>query len=401
MTRLEISTINNFGQNGLFARRVLNTGKRSAETPAVAHQPKKRRQFEDLHSDSRGICELYQTVGGNDLDRAMSRPSGGAVADKFEKQLKNVSEEEVRITFFEYDETITLPPAHAQFLAQVQAAFSDIITVPMHPRLVGDICEGLSDPAYRSLKKSIATFLHAVEACQIEKPVMGLIPRLGWSFIDDLLELYEGYDILAYGFDFDRCKVTTGTQVSMIGPLMQSIANRGIEEYVLFYALNPHPGFNDDIIGARPADDFASFGLGFDIIGGRHRTPNVSSEAAEEMESGELTFRLFDRESWVRQEVPLEELVDKFPQESAFDPQRIAARLRQGGSNAKYRFQTVVNAEQLALAAKDLRDDLDEGDAYQRIASKPGISPQAQRAYHSVRDSFDEAREQSGLGDFV
>jgi hypothetical protein len=406
MTDLKITTVNEFDDGGVFPHRSIRVGDKTVQTPAAAKLPRDLQKSESYHPGSDGICELYRTVGGDDLDEAMRDPEGAQINTDLEEQWEKVSDDELAVAFTAYKETQTLEPPHASYLAELHGAYSDIITVRLMRRLVRNVEDGLNDPSYRSFKKSVVAFLNQVEERHPEAPVMGLIPRLGWGFIDDLLEVYEAHDVTTYAFDFDRCKVTTGTQLSMVEPLMQSIANRGIEEHTLFYAINPSPGTRKQAIGARPASDIASLGLGFDIIGGCHVSPRMPEEAFEEMESeqgedGEPEFRLFDRADWVYRDIPVSDLPDVFPDETAFDAEGVAARLRRSPTNAKYRLQKLVNGEQKALAAKDLRDALASEKAYSRVITKLGVTDQTQSAYERARDGFDEERyRQSGVGEF-
>lgn len=407
MTDLKITTVNDFDLEGVFPLRSIRVGEKKVRTPAVANQPGKLQQHEDVHPESRGVNELYRTVGGDDLDEAMRRSDGGQINKDLAEQFKKTSEDELTVTFTKYTETSTLGPAHAHYLVELHDAYSDVITVPLMPKLIGNIdpAEGVEDPNFQSFKKSVAAFLNQVEEQQLEKPVMGLIPKLGWEFTNNLMGIYEAYDVRAYAFDFDRCKVTTGTQVAMIRPLMQNIANRGIEEHVMFYAINPSPGKRDNSLGARPAADIASFGLGFDIVGGCHVSPNLPEEVFEEMEAEqgeneEPEFRLFDREEWVYRDIPVSNLTEVFPDESGFNAEEVAARVRQSPSNAKYRLQHLVNGEQQALAASNLCTELEAGDAYSIVKKKGGVTAQTQSAFKQVRAGFDNERLQTRFGDF-
>lgn len=405
MTDLKITTVNDFDQNGIFPLRTVRVEGKKIRTPTAATIPGKLREHEEFHPESSGVSELYRTVGGDDLDEAMRDPDGSQINADLESQYSRAPDDSLKVTFTKYTEASTLDVAHARYLADLNATYSDILTVPLMPKLVRNVEDSLSDPPYHSLKKSIVAFLNQVEERHPEVPVMGLIPRLGWTFINDLLEVYEAHDVTTYAFDFDRCKVTTGSQLAMIEPLMQSIANRGIEEHTLFHAINPSPGTRQQAIGARPASDIASLGLGFDIIGGCHVSPRMPEEAFEEMEAdqgedGEPDFRLFDRTEWIYRDIPIADLQDMFPEESAFDAEGVATRVRRSPSNAKYRLQKLVNGEQKALAAKDLRYALETGEAYPQVIEKVGVTDQTQSAYENARDEFDEERFQSGVGEF-
>lgn len=407
MTDLQITTVNDFDENGIFPLRTIRANGKTVQTPTVANQVQKLREHESLHSDSRGVNELYRTVGGDDLDEAMRKADGGKINESLRKQYEKTADDELTITFTKYTETSTLGPAHSKYYATLHAAYSDIITVPLMTNLVRNVDpdNGLADPSYRSLKKSIVAFLNQVEDFHPEKPVMGLLPKLGWTYLDDLVEVYESYGIRAYAFDFDRTKATTANQIGMIGPLMQNIANRGIEEHVLCYAINLRRGTKDDVLNALPAADITSLGLGFDVIGGTHISPRRPPEAfedteADQREEDEPQFRLFNRSEWLYRDIPVSRLPEAFPEESEFNAEAVAERVRRSPSNAKSRLQHLVNGEQKALAAADLRSVLESGNAFDTVARKQGVTAQAQMALRQVRGSFDEERFQAGLDDF-
>jgi hypothetical protein len=131
----------------------------------------------------------------------------------------------------------------------------------------------------------------------------------------------------------------------------------------------------------------------------------MPEEAFEEMEAaqsedGEPDFRLFDRTDWVYRDIPVSDLSDVFPEDTAFDAEGVSTRVRRSPTNAKYRLQKLVNGEQKALAAKDLRDALVSNQAYPQVIEKLGVTDQARSAYKKAREGFDEKRFQSGVGDF-
>ena len=404
MTDLKITTVNQFDSEGVFPLRTIRVNDKSVPTPTAANLPAKHQGEDgDFHPDSRNVNELYKTASGSDLDKAMRDPNGGELNKGLQSQYKKTNDDELNVVFIKYKESSRLAAEHAVYLSDVMSAYSDLIAVPTMPKLVENVDpdNGISDPHYKRFKKSVVTFLNQVDQRHNEKPVMGIIPRLGWEFIDDLLGIYEDYGILAYAFDFQLRKTTTGQQLAMIQPLMQSIAARGIEENVLFYALNPARGGRVGGVNAIPAADIASFGLGFDIIGGRHESPNRPSEVYEQMEEESKTnFRLFDREEWVYRDVPVSQLLEEFPEESGINPQRVVERVKRSPQNAKYRLQQLLNSEQQALAAKDLREELETGEAYSEVRNKMGVTSRTESAYKSVREGFDEERYQTGLGDF-
>lgn len=404
MTDLKITTVNDFDEGGILPLRTVRRGDSvRIQTPTSANVIGKLNNHEELNPDSRGVNELYRTVGGDDLDEAMGKAGGGKINSDLQKQHAKTGAHELNITFTKYKEASTLSPPHAAYLVDFHAAYSDIITVPLMPKLVREINGDLTDGNYRSLKKSIVAFLNQAEDRHPDLPVMGLIPRVGRVFVNDLLDLYEDYDILAYAFDFDRCKVTTGDQLSMVQPVMQNIASRGIEEHVLTYAINASAGRVDQDIGARPAADISAFGLGIDIVGGQHVPFRADAETFEEMEASEdeeVQFRLFDRKKWVYNDIPISDLPDHFPNESRFSAEQVVERVQNAPKNGKSRLQHVINGELKALAAADLRQNLTDGHGFDSIREKTGLTEQAANAFEATREEFDDERFQSGLGEF-
>jgi len=405
MTDLKITTVNDFDEGGILPLRSIRGGESvRVQTPTSANVIGKLNKHEDIHPESRGVNELYRTVGADDLDEAMRKSGGGRINKDLQRKYAKTEPDELNITFTKFDEGSTLSPAHAAYLVDIHAAYSDIITVPMMPKLVREINGDLSDANYRSLKKSIVTFLNQAEDRHPEMALMGLIPRVGREFVKDLLDLYEDYDILAYAFDFDRCKVTTGDQLSMVQPVMRNIASRGVEEHVMTYAINASAGRKDQEIGARPAADISSFGLGIDIVGGQHIPFRADAETFEQMEKSEdeeVEFRLFDMDAWVYRDIPVSDLANQFPTESRFNAEQVVERVKNAPRNGKSRLQHVVNGELKALAAAEFRQELRNDNGFSSLQEKAGLTEQAANAFEATRAEFDNERFQSGLGEFA
>lgn len=344
------------------------------------------------------------------MDEAVSNPEGGKITNAFEKTQAKIQDDELSIAFVKYTESSTIPNVHADYLAEPIAHYSDFVTVPIFKELVSAINSDktdLTDPAYQSLKESIRRFLSATEEKSFDRPIMGLIPRLGWKYINDLLQVYEEYNVRAFAFDFNRKKITTGTQIAMIRPLMEHIANRSIEEHVMFYALNPSPGVSIQSMESRPAADIASLGLGFDIVGGRHVTPPMPSEAFEDAEASKTgedglpDFRIFDKEEWVYRDIPLEDVPSEMPVDSGIAPERIVTRMQRAPQNEKYRLQKLVNDEQRALATNELENQLTSDKGFDYVKSKLGVTDRVEQHYGEVRSAFEAGQEQTDLDEFA
>ncbi|MEE6210568.1 hypothetical protein U3A55_10420 [Salarchaeum sp. III] len=403
MSNLEITT-DTLSEDILLPKRTVRIGDKAISTPAKAIPVRKTREHEQVHGATRGVSELYCEVDAQKLKK--ERRGATAIRDHLRRGANKTRDGELTATFVSYTDTMTLPVIDAAFLVEVQRQFSDVLTVPMMPQLARSVDEAkdedeaTQDASYQSYKKSVLRFLDQAEERAPNMPVMGMLPRLGWDFTRDLLDVYAAHDIRAYALNFDRREITAASQVSVVSPLMNNIAGRGIEEHVLFYAINLSPGQREAAIGARPASDFASVGMGFDIIGGTHEAPRMPAEVFEqdEEEDEEITFRLFDKEDYVRREAPIDRLPEVFPDDSALDGESVAERVKASPNNAKFRLQKLVNAEQMGMALNALRNT--ENVVLETVSSKPGMTEKSLSACQDVRESFDDEYFQSGLSDF-
>lgn len=402
MADLNINTINDFDVNGVFPLRTIQVGEKQVQTPTVVHRPHKRRDKESINSASRGVAELYVKAGGDDLDTAIRSAGGQKLTQAFRKQQERVTEEEIAIPVTRYTETATLSPAHAEHLAEAHATFGDIVTVPWMPSLVNsiDVAAGITDAAYQSFKQSVTAFLTHLHEHHPDIPVMGLIPNLGWEFVEDLLDFYNSHEhrVSGYMVDFDRKPITADAQVSWLQPMMNHITNLGLEENTLLYALNLKPGRNTEALDARPVEDLSAIGLGFDIIGGRHLSPNYPPEVFESDIGETRIFRLFDRKEWVYRDIEVDDIAEELPDSSMIKPARIDNRV--GSDDRNYRLENIVNGELKALELAELRRHLEVGEGYKFIAHKKGITQRDLDVLEDVREGFDGGCEQTSLDEF-
>jgi hypothetical protein len=392
----------------LTLHRRVEVGDIEIETPATAIEIRRIREKEPVDPSARGVNELHRRVSGEDLTNGR-RGSSSAIVDHYQRGCKKAREDELTLAFASYDETGELPLADAAYLVDVLDTFSDIITVPLMPRTAGSVdpetYDGIRDPAYQDYRNSVESVLEAVEKRAPDTPIMGTIPMLGWEYIEHLMDIYARHDIRAFCLNFNRRKITAERQVSIIRPFMQSISTRDIEDNILVYGINPDPtGTRDDALGFRPATDFASFGVGVDIVGGTHVSPKMPSSVFEEMggdeEETEQTFRMFDRRDGCYRDVPLSDLPEVFPEDSALDGAQVAQRCREMSATTLNRLQKILNAEQKSFAAADVRSALTDDSAFEQMKSKTGIPPETIRSFEKVRDGFDDGRNQAGLSDF-
>lgn len=399
MTRMHV-TAETLSEEGLFWLREVeidNQPEKQVKTPTAVHLPDKRRGPEGVHPENRGVAELYKQVRGDELDKA-TMSDQNPVEDALAGQVDGVKDEEIRVTITSYQESSTMDAAHAKELAKAHAEVGDIAATPLVPNLVKNIREENSNPSYQSLKTSIVSFLNHVHEIAPNHPVLGVLPVVEWKYLEDLLEMYSTHEHKVQGYlvDFDRRTITQELQEQLIQPLMHHIGNTGIEEYTLCYALNLPPGLPTGSDSIQPSMDMISLGLGFDIIGGRHR----SAKIAGDVEPNAETFRLFKPELWAREDISFDQLAEVLPNDTGFGVRRVVSRSESSPLQDRYRLEQLVNLERKAIAAANLREELREGKGYKNSIVKRGVTDQAQDAFDTIRDQFDEGRFQTSLEDF-
>jgi hypothetical protein len=401
MAELEVRT-DEFSDDLVAARRTIVGDGIRVETPTAAVQAKKLQKTEDVDPSVCGVQEVYRTFGDDDLTAA-SRGTNTQFIDDFANQAHDV-EGMLTAAFLRYTETGELSRSDAAMLVDILAAVGDFITVPLMPktaRLIGE--DGTEDPhrdaAYQDYRTSVERLLEMAAERAPEMSVMGVLPMVGWTYMKDLFSLYDQHGVRMYCLNFDRSRITAGTKISMIRPLQRHIAEISREDDVVLYGMNMTAANHDDALGIQPADDFNGLGMGLDIIGGSHERLRGPSEMFEEME-GEETFKLFDRIQSGYRQLPPDQIAVAIPDNIEPDGEYIQRRVEAGTQSTRRRLEKVVNAQQKAHAADDVRDALNDDRAAEELADRVGVTQTTIEAFRQVRRSFDDGRSQSNLGDF-
>lgn len=402
MSKLEIRT-GRFSNNLIMANRTIVDDNIRVETPTAAVQGSKLHKSGEADPSVCGVQELYGTFGDDDLTKAI-RGSETQFVDDLQKQTHHAPDV-LTIAFLKYTETGALTNTDAAFLVDVLATTSDIITIPLMPkvaRLVGSDSETDLESAFKTYCRSVERMLNAAREHAPEMSIMGTLPMVGWKYIGDLLALYQQYDVQMFCLNFDRGRITAGTKVSMMRPLYRHITQLGIEDSTLLYGMNMVPANRDEALGIRPGDDFSAIAMGLDIVGGVHEGLSLSEDAREAMEerNDTETFKLFDRVQIGYRDIPLDQLAAAIPDDLQLDPEFVQQRIDATSTKTKRRYEKVINAEQMAMAAAELRTDLTNEAAASEFADRVGVTDSTIQAVRAVRSGFDEGRDQSSLDDF-
>jgi len=394
-------------EQGLYFQRNIRIAGKTAKTPTKAIPTDKLRRYHEIPPENRSVHEVYRNLDAEDL-KEERRGQSTKIRDDLKKASSRVdSESEIVFVFLVFQETRALDRIEAEFLVDLSAEFSDMLVVPIHPRLGRGIRSDEKDEdeeapigsaAYHEYRESIELYLEVAKERVPEMPLMGIVPLAGWEYVGELMTMYQDEGVFAYCLNFDDKRITAKTRLGMITPVMRGIARDNLTEEVLTYGINMDTGETDSSLGLKPATDMAGTGIGIDIIGGNHIGMRLPEEVIEdiEQENDTETFDYYDIEEFARKEVPLEDLPQHLPSESSFDPEAVVKKASGSGNS----LQKVVNAELMAIATRELQAQINEGDAFDSVSQKRGATPNIQSSQQEARVAFNEGKEQTGLDDF-
>jgi hypothetical protein len=387
---------------GFTALREIHLGNKSFRTPTAA-MPVGRGAHQDTPAQkSRGVNELYRTVTTSKLHESM-RSNSSTIADSIRRDYRKTNpESEVNFVFVSYQDAHQIGADEMEHLVDLVTPYADVLPVPLMPGIVGTIntddnTRGVGSPAYQSYKSSVERFIETARRFEPETPIMGVIPPLGWEHVRNLLDLYEQHNIKAFCLNLGRRRITAGRQVAMVRPLVRHLARQDLVRGSFTYLINPDPygqAFTED---RRPAADIAAFGMGIDVLGDCHISPG--GFGGDDPQEAPTTFRLFNKETYVYEDVPLEMIEEYLPSDTGFDPDRIAMRSRESPENQLYQMQKLLNMEQIAMAGSDVQGH-SRSEIFEHLSRKAGVTKDTQKAYREVRDGFDDGASQAGLSDF-
>lgn len=400
MNKIRVQT-DFIGTDVFTAIREIHIGDKSFQTPTAA-MPVGRGAHQDTPAEeSRGVNEIYRTVTTSQLKDSM-RSNSSTIADALRRDYRKTDpESEVNFVFTSYQDAHQIGADEMEHLIDLVAPYTDVLTVPLMPGLVGaigtgDDARGVGSPAYQSYKSTVERFIETARRLEPETPIMAVIPPLGWEHIQNLLDLYEQKNIKAFCLNLDRRRITAGTQVAMVRPLARHLARQDMVRGSFTYLINPDPYGQAFAENRRPAADVAAFGMGIDVIGDCHISPGFGGDEPDEAPT---TFRILDKDTYVYQDVPLETLEEHLPSDTGFDPERIATRSRESPENQLYQMQKLLNMEQIALAGRDVQDN-SRSEIFDHLSHKAGVTEDTQEAFEDVREGLDDGEAQMGLGDF-
>lgn len=386
---------------------------REVELPRKAIPIGKQTGKMQVDEGTRGLHEHYIQVSRNELMNI--RGSGdGPYIERLEKStdLSN-SSEEIDVTFLEFTDAQPITKILANQMVDILNFGSDFLTVPVQPKLYtatydeDDDRTGIRDWAFEDFYNGTELFLRACRESDTEKPIMGAIPPLEVPRLEELLNLYETYDIQHFYFDFNFLTPTVDDHLARVLFVQRRIANQGIHRDVLTYALNMRIGTEKKDLRHIPAANFAAVFMGIDVIGENHSSRPLPEEVLDKIVdesvsgggSGAPEFTFFDRGEYSYREPIVTKMGDCWPDRTGLDIEDVV-RGSLDDDSVRRRLQWLLSAEQMELELKAFREALEDGRAKSYLSENP-IPDELLDAGKDAQAAFKEGLEQRALGEFL
>lgn len=391
MTELKVEP-KSASENYLYNLKKVTVGEKTVQAPIKTVPLPELETTETILSNARGINEFYLSTSEQEIKEA--RTGASTDFDELYDNLTKARPEEINLIVVNIEGDNLLDRGNLQFLAEYLNNYSNFVICPLMSQMCDNINaeNGTQSESFNRYLENMTTFLDVISEVGVDKPVLGTLPAVSKNVVLELFDEYAKEDIEAFCFDFMGKKITARERISsLICPLMKEFGQRQLHRNSLWYAINAYRGKSngeDEWV----AEDFFSFGVGFDILGGIYEYPYPDDFHFPT----DNNFRIFRRNEYQYEYADIPNLHATLPSKTGLNKSRVEklARQEQG------RLQSILKSEQMNLALNTLREAIRDDRIQTLLESKKGTTNAVQRRLTKVKDSFDEGRTNPKLGSF-
>lgn len=388
MRMLDVSTtISTDG--GLLFQRDIDFGNLLVETPSKTVPIEYLSATHSVQDNVRDIVEVYAELDTSDLEAYRSDTDPQPVVE-LKHDLRYRDDGEIVVVFLSYTDAQEIDPINMRTILEIQDEIGDVLTMPLmspitdalSPIIDGEVRFDSSpwDPYYSSVR-------HFLEnSVDYNKPVMGVLPMIGWSRCRELMREYEAAGVQLYAVDFAGLKATSEEPFNHLKNIVADISKRprNQEKYKesILYAVNYkryHPVKNAE---SYPAEAVALITEGVDIAGGTHRHRHGGSDDIEITDT-----KVFNPNELAFDAVPLESLHEdwNYPTTITVD------QFTEVGENRRRELRKVANAEMMNFALRKLRASINDGNARSFLKDKVGYQGTVASLAAEMVRTYDDA----------
>lgn len=365
-------------EDGLFFKKTFEWGNQTIKTPLKTIPIKSVTSNDKVDEEIRQISETYLQLNATDLEAYRSGDQPNPIKE-LKRRSNHILEDELHVVFIEYTDARSMGSIDMESFVKLQQEYADVITAPCQPSLTDAVSPGISNgqeslevSPYPAYKRTIEEFLRTTDRREVEKPVMGVLPPLGWSRRRDTMVIYEDWDLQLFAVDFRGLKPTTDEHFDRLKKLIADLAKRREFENRVLYAVNHRRYFPRRNSELHPSEGVALVGAGFDIIGGTHVHRGGFGD-------GPVTnIKVFEPTSFGFRNVPLETLKKSWPTSSTISPERFG----KVSNSKRSQLRNLTNAESMNYGFRVLRKAIEERDEKEFLLGLEG--------FEKIEDKLDE-----------
>lgn len=367
MTKLQVKPLA-FDKNDetLYGSKEITLDDKRIFTPIVSLDTRQITHNEQLANAAKGLNEIYRRLDTKNkpLKRIIfNRNRQDAFNYKIQTEHNRTdSSKEVTLCILEYAGYTYPLGRELEFILDTAYSFSDIVPLPPLPRITATIDDESKFDQYQIFLEEV---IHFLRSNKHKKPVMGVIPRLAYAFVADLMEFYIDKDINAFYVDFEARNPTTFKQNLL--PVFRTLAQHDMTEKSFIYAHNIDAGRivrASDIVNAK---DILSFGFGFDAMGRRHKARKMPKEVRQKLNTLPNRLRLFNKADYGYYRIMNPRKIREiYPSDSSF----LINTFSTGNIHLLRRYEKLFNTEQLGLEAFRVRQIVKDGVPTKYLATK-------------------------------
>jgi len=362
--KLEIKDFK-IGESVYYKSMKIATHGREATTPVKAVDLSKIRAKIGFDRENLGINEIHKPAYAKDQIYSSGAKAGKIrihsikrmnddpkLQEQFESQLiflKNKArEKDITMCILDYHGDHYPNEDEIQFLADMSYVYSDLVPFPV----ISNTKTITSQEEFSQYLAFLKRYLEILNALN-DRPIIGIIPKIGRTYMDSLFNFYHDNDINAFYFDFE-CKQPLKLHAN-ITKFLRKLKEEDMIEKSFLHSTNLYSGrflVSDYVINAK---DILSFGLGFDSMGRNMRKPPPVGVIEKIPPQQERRFRLFNKDDYGYYQLKPEKIKDIFPKDTKIQLDDFL-----NTHISKYDLQHSFNMEQQGLESIKLRKIIEE-----------------------------------------
>lgn len=336
-------------ENSVSGVQKISLGSKSIVTPIKALDVSRITPEITVNPGMRGLNEIYKRLTPEGTHKLITDPEHQRRFNSQLNWLKNkTNPDEAALCFMEYTGPSYPTNKELEFIADTSYEYSDVTPLPILAHLES---QKLTEQQFNQYTKFAKNAIETIEQLN-HKPIMGIIPNIGFVYVPDLVEFYLEEGINSFCVNLDGRNPITLHQT--IRAIMRTLKGRSMLHKSFLHAINSNPGRAGKDASIIEAKDILGFSLGFNSIGEKHKPLKAPKEFFQKLQkdTAQNKVRLFNKEDYgYYKAVDIRDLDNFLPHDTA-----LTSAIFKKRTVEKRVIQKIFNMEQQGLEALRLRE---------------------------------------------